>query len=113
ILIAITIDAGRLAMTAHTLNAAAREACRTAVIPGNTQSDVQTKLNSLLSSAGLTGVTVSQVPSDCTTARLSSTTNTVQITLSVQRHSIWWPTGSSKNFNVTVRGTATMSTERP
>jgi hypothetical protein len=95
------------------LTVAAREGCRVAVIEGKNQGDVETHVEEFLTSAGLTDVTMTQVPADCTTVRASSSPNTIRITLSVPFSSVCWPAPSSYFRNATVTGTATMSSERP
>jgi Flp pilus assembly protein TadG len=107
------IEASRLAMVAQVLTVAAREGCRVAVLDGKTQSDVTARVDGILNSAGLTGVTMTQVPADCTTVRASSTPNTIRITLSVPFSSVSWPSPSQYFGGATVSGTATMSSERP
>lgn len=113
LLIFAQIEASRLSMVAQNLTVAAREGCRVAVIEGKTQSDVNARVNGILAAAGLSGVTMVQTPPDCTTARLGGTTTTVQIMLSVPLSNVSWPAPSRYFRNVTVRGTATMSSERP
>lgn len=113
VLVFSQIEASRLSMVAQILTVAAREGCRVAVINGKTQSDVTSRVNALLASAGLNGVTMTQVPTDCTTVRASGNPNTIQITLSVPFSSVCWPAPSRYFRGATIRGTATMSSERP
>lgn len=107
------IEASRLAMVSQILTVAAREGCRVAVINGKTQSDVVARVDALLTSAGITGATMTQTPADCTTVSSTSSPNTIQITLSVPFSSVCWPAPSSYFSGATVSGTAAMSSERP
>jgi Flp pilus assembly protein TadG len=107
------LECSRLGMVSVILTTAAREGCRVAVIDGNTNTDVTNRINQILSSSNITGVTTTQVPTDCTTVKSGDNPNTVQITLNVPYRQVsWLPTPYLFN-SVTVTGTATMSSERP
>ena len=107
------IEASRLGMVTQILTTAAREGCRVAVIDGNDNSNVTTRINQLLSASNITGVTTTQTPSDCTTVHSSDNPNTVTIALSVPYSKVTW-LGTPRFFKtVTVTGSATMSSERP
>lgn len=109
------IEASRLAMVATILTDAAREGCRVAVIDGNTNSDVTTRINQILTSSNINSsyVTMTQTPSDCTTVSSSSNPNTIQVNLSVPYKNVSW-LGTPYLFqNATVTASATMSSERP
>jgi Flp pilus assembly protein TadG len=51
-------ESSRLGMVAQLLTSAAREGCRVAVLPGSTQSDVQTRIAAFLNGSGITVGTV-------------------------------------------------------
>lgn len=107
------IEASRLGQVTQILTTAAREGCRVAVIDGNTNTDVTNRVNQLLSASNISGVTLVQNPTDCTTVHSSDNPNTIQVTLSVPYSSVTW-LGTPRFFSsVTVTGTATMSSERP
>jgi Flp pilus assembly protein TadG len=52
------IEIGRGLMVVHVLTAAACRGCRTAVVEGRTQTDVDTAVQQLLSSSGISGETI-------------------------------------------------------
>ena len=112
-LIFAQIETSRLCMVQQILNTAARQGCRVSVINGKTNSDVTTTINAVLTSGGLTGVTTTLNPTDCTTAHISSSPTTNQVTLSVGFSSVCWPSPSTYFSTATLTATATMSSERP
>jgi Flp pilus assembly protein TadG len=107
------IEAARLGMVAQLLVTAARDGCRVAVINGKTNADVTAQINSDLTYAGITGVTTTQTPTDCTTVHMGDTPNTVAITLSVPFSSVSWLPTPYFLKTATVTATATLSSERP
>jgi Flp pilus assembly protein TadG len=107
------IEAARLGMVSQMLTAAAREGARAAVINGNTNSDVTTRVNGILSNAGLSSAKMTQSPSDCTTVHMSSSPNTITVSLSVDFSSICWPSPSTYFKGTSVTASATMVSERP
>jgi len=52
------IESSRLGMVAQLLTTAAREGCRVAVLNGMTQTDVQNRINAVLSGSGISVGTV-------------------------------------------------------
>jgi Flp pilus assembly protein TadG len=107
------IDCSRLGMVTQILNTAAREACRVAAIDGNTNADVTARLNQVLNSSAISGVTVTQTPTDCTTVHSSDNPNTVTVTLSVPFRQVTWLGTPFLFQSANVSGSATMSSERP
>jgi Flp pilus assembly protein TadG len=111
-LILALLEATQLCMITQALSTAAREGARVAVINGNTNSDVTTRINTILTSAGLTDVNTVLSPTDCTSAHITSSPNTVTVTLTYTFTSGW--AGTSLYFNgAQLTGTAAMSSERP
>ncbi|WP_161602472.1 TadE/TadG family type IV pilus assembly protein [Tautonia marina] len=49
-----TIEASRLGMVSQLLHVAAREGCRTAVLPGQSEAAVQARINAALAGTGIT-----------------------------------------------------------
>jgi Flp pilus assembly protein TadG len=107
------IECSRLGMVTQILNTAAREACRVAVIDGNTNADVTARLNQVLSTSAISGATVTQTPTDCTTVHSSDTPNTVQVSLTIPFRKVTWLGTPFLFQSVNVTGSATMSSERP
>jgi Flp pilus assembly protein TadG len=107
------LESSRLGMVAQLLTTAAREGCRVAVVPGHTQSDVQTRVNAVLSGSGVSVGTVTPTcPSPYTWTSAPQGT-AVTVSLSVPYTSVSWLGTpfflSSANISVS----ATMSSENP
>jgi Flp pilus assembly protein TadG len=104
------IEWSRLGMVTQLLTNAAREGCRRAVIDGSTQADVQAAVEAALANSGVSVGTVSPTPSNWQTAP-GGTLITVAFTVPYSQ--VAWIQGPLY-FNVdNVRGSATMSSERP
>lgn len=116
------IELSRLGMSAQLLTNAAREGCRVAVIQNSALSDVQTRLNTMLSPAGITPGTISVVDSDPGSSGvylMPSNWNTVAgnapITLTVRLpfKQVSWTGAAFYLTTASVAGTATFNSERP
>jgi Flp pilus assembly protein TadG len=107
------IESARLGMVSQLLTTAAREGCRVAVVDGNTNTDVNNRLTSILTSMGISGWALTQTPTDCTTVHAADTTNTITVSLSVPYSAVSWLPSPFFLKNVTVTSAATMSSERP
>jgi Flp pilus assembly protein TadG len=104
-------EMARLGMVAQLLKDAARAGCRTAVVASNSQTDVNTAVQSLLNSGGIKTYTLTTSPSDVTTSKLG---DQVTVTVSVAFGDVSWlayPVVGSSSTNFA--GSATMSRERP
>ncbi len=104
------IESSRLGMAAQLLATAAREGCRVAVVPDNTASDVQTRINSVLSGSGISVGTVTPSPSNWVTAPKGTS---ITVTLSVPFSQVSWLPSPYFLKNVNVTASATFSSERP
>jgi len=107
------IEASRLGMVCQLLTTAAREGCRVAVINGMTQTDVQNRVNTVLSGSGISVGTVDPTcPSPYAWDSAPSETP-ITVSLSVPYSNVTW-LGTPYFFkNATVSASATMSCERP
>jgi Flp pilus assembly protein TadG len=108
-----TIESSRLGMVAQLLTTAAREGCRVAVINGMTQTDVQNRVNAVLSGSGITLGTVTPT---CTGAYAwdSSTGGTpITVRLSVPYSQVSWLPNPFFLNTAIITCSATMSSERP
>ena len=107
------IEAARVGMVCQLITTAAREGCRVAVLDGMGQTDVQNRINAVLSGSGISVGTVSPTcPSPYTwTAAPSGTAITVS--LSVSYNQVSWLKFSWFFKNATISSSATMSSERP
>lgn len=104
------IEASRLGMVAQLLTTAAREGCRKAVVPGYTQSHVQSAVDAVLTGSGISVGTVTPSPSNWATA---SKGTAITVSLSVPYSEVSW-LGSPFYFkDATVSASATMSSENP
>jgi hypothetical protein len=95
------------------LTTAAREGCRVAVVPGHTQSDVQTRINNVLSGSGISvGSVTPTCPSPYTWDSAPQGT-AITVSLSVPYNQVSW-LGTPYFLNgATVAASATMSSENP
>ena len=111
-LVLATLEASRLGTATQLLANAAREACRVAVLPGATQDDVQQRVNQVLSGSGITPPTVAPTPGNWET---SSQGSPISVTLQVpfDQVSLLNSPFTRSLFDITVTGSATMSSQRP
>ncbi len=101
------LESSRLGMVAQLLTTAAREGCRVAVIQGNDQSDVQTRVNAVLYGSGISVGTVTPTSGWAT----ANTGVPIKITFSVPYSQVsWLPTPWYLN-GATVTASATMNRE--
>jgi Flp pilus assembly protein TadG len=107
------LESSRLGMVAQLLTTAAREGCRVAVIPGNTQTDVQARVNAVLSGSGISVGTVTPTcptPYTWTTAPQGTP---ITISLSVPYSQVSWIGSPFFLTKAVVSAAATMSSENP
>src|SRR5262245_41192221 len=84
------LESSRLGMVAQLLTTAAREGCRVAVVPGHTQSDVQTRVNAVLDGSGISvGNVTPTCPSPYTWTSAPQGT-AITVSLSVPYSSVSW-----------------------
>ncbi|MFO0841671.1 MAG: TadE/TadG family type IV pilus assembly protein [Gemmataceae bacterium] len=102
------MEASRFGMVAQVLTGAAREGCRVAVLPGKTQSDVQSRVNSYLSGTAIPSLTPTITPGNWATAT-SGTPVTVTVTVPYRQVSLFGQLFQS----TTIAASATFSSERP
>ena len=102
------IEASRLGMVAQLLTTAAREGCRVAVVPGHTQSDVQSRIDSVLSGSGVSVGTVTPSPSTWQTAPMGTA---ITVSLSVPYSKVSWLGTPFFLGDANVSASATMSSE--
>lgn len=102
------IESSRLGMVAQVLNNAAREGCRMAVIPGNTQLQVQQRVNDVLVGAGIPIVTVTPSPSDWSTVVMGTP---ITVRFSVPFSQVSWFATPYYLKTATVTASATMHKE--
>lgn len=107
------IESARLGMVAQLLTTAAREGCRVAVVNGNTNDDVTTRIDTVLSAASITGKNVVQTPADCTKVRATDTPNTITVTITVPYSNVSWLPAPLFLKSATVSASAVLSSERP
>jgi Flp pilus assembly protein TadG len=107
------IESSRLGMVAQLLTTAAREGCRVAVVPGHTQSDVQTRINNVLAGSGISVGTVTPTAPSGYTWNTAPQGTAITVSLSVPYNQVSW-LGTPYFLNgATVAASATMSSENP
>jgi Flp pilus assembly protein TadG len=109
-----TIESSRLGMVAQLLTTAAREGCRVAVVEGMTQTDVQNRVNAVLSGSG---ISVGTVTPTCTGLYSWDSSNqpgaAITVSLSVPYSQVSWLPTSFFFQGAVISSSATMSSERP
>ncbi len=107
------LESSRLGMVSQLLTTAARDGCRVAVVPGHTQSDVQNRVNAVLSGSGITVGTVTPTcPSPYTWSSAPQGT-AVTVSLSVPFSQVTWLGTPFFLSGATISASATMSSENP
>jgi Flp pilus assembly protein TadG len=105
-----TLETARFTSVSELLANVAREGCRDAVINGNTNATATARMTTMLSNAGISGYTITITPTDVTTSTYASSV-TVTVTVPYGRVS-WSPAPYVIRSNVTLSGTAVMSSEQ-
>jgi TadE-like protein len=108
-----TIETSRLGMVCQLLTTAAREGCRVAVINGSTQSDVQTRIDSVLSGSGISVGSVSPTCPSPYSWNTAPTGTAITVSLSIPYSKVSWLPAPYFLKDATVSGSATLSCERP
>jgi len=110
------IEFSRLGMVAQLITSAANTGCRVAVINGHTQADVTTTVQNLMSSGGIgtSSYTMATIPTDVTTSHHGDPVfDSVTVSISVPFRNVSWLSTSLFLGSVTVKSSATLSSERP
>jgi Flp pilus assembly protein TadG len=107
------IEAARLGMVAQLLTTAAREGCRVAVLDGMTQTDVQNRIDAVLSGSGISVGTVTPTcASSSYTWDTAPSGTAITVSLSVPYSQVTWLNVPGFFSNATISVSATMSSER-
>lgn len=107
------LETSRLGMAAQLITTAAREGCRVAVLPGATQSDVQTRVNAVLSGSG---ISVGTVTPTCPSGYAWNTApggTAITVSLSVPYSQVTWIGTPYFLKDANVAASATLSSENP
>jgi len=104
------LEAARIGQVTQLLTTAARQGARVAVISGQTQADVQTAVDRVLSSAGISVGTVTPTPSTWDTDPGGTL---ITVSVSVPYSQVSWISPSMYFGSTILTGSATMSSERP
>ena len=116
------IELSRLGMVTQALTNAARDGCRVAVLPNNVTSDVQTRLNTSLTSFGVSPGSVTAVDTDPGTQgawimpsnwATASGGTAVTLTVRLPFTQVSWLPSPFFLSSAVVTGSATLSSERP
>jgi hypothetical protein len=107
------IEVARLGMVAQLLTTAAREGCRVAVLNGMTQTDVQNRIDAVLSGSGISAGTVTpSCPSPYIWTSAPGGTP-ITVSMSMPFSQVSWLKLSAFFGNPTISASATMSSEHP
>jgi hypothetical protein len=107
------LESARLGMVSQLLTTAAREGCRTAVIPGNAETDVQNRINTVLSGSGISVGTVTPTCPAGYTWNTAPMGTPITVSLSVPYSQVSWLGTPFFLKNATVSASATLSSENP
>jgi Flp pilus assembly protein TadG len=108
-----TIESSRLGMVAQLLTTAAREGCRVAVVDGMTETDVQNRVNAVLSGSGISVGTVTPTCTGSYAWDSSPSGTPITVSLSVPYSKVSWLPTSFFFQGAVISSSATMSSERP
>ena len=108
-----TIESSRLGMVAQLLTTAAREGCRVAVVSGMTETDVQNRVNAVLSGSGVAVGTVTPTCPGPYSWDSSPSGTAITVSLSVPYSQVSWLPTSFFFQGAVITSSATMSSERP
>jgi Flp pilus assembly protein TadG len=107
------VEASRLGMVAQLLTTAAREGCRVAVLNGKTQTDVQNRIDNVLSGSGISvGAVAPTCPSPYAWDSAPGGTP-ITVSLSVPYSQVSWLPSPFFLKDTVISSSATMSCERP
>jgi len=106
------VESSRLGMVAQLLTTAAREGCRTAVLPGSTQASVQARVDEVLAGSGIPSVTVTPVCSSGGSWTSAPKGTAITVSMSVPYSKVSWISIPYFLKNATVSASATFSSER-
>jgi hypothetical protein len=107
------LESARLGMVSQLLTTAAREGCRVAVVPGYTQTDVQNRINTVLSGSGISVGTVTPTCPSGYTWNSAPQGTAITVSLSVPYSQVSWLGTPFFLKNATVSASATLSSENP
>lgn len=107
------VETSRLGMVSQLLTTAAREGCRVAVIPGKSQSDVQTRITAVLSGSGISVGTVTPTCPSPYSWDSAPRGTPITVSLSVPYSSVSWLGTPFFLSGATVSASATLSSENP
>jgi Flp pilus assembly protein TadG len=114
LLICGTLETSRVCSVSEILTNVARDGCRVAVANGQTNSNAQTRMTTLLSNAGITGYSTPQILVNGTAGDVSTSAfgANITVTVSVPFGSVTWlPISYVLSSSMTLSGTAVMSSE--
>lgn len=106
-------ETARLGMVSQLLTTAAREGCRIAVLDGMTQTDVQNRVDAVLTGSGIPVGTVTPTSASNSDWTQATSGEPITVSLSVPYSQVSWLKATSFFPDVTISASATMSSERP
>ncbi|CAN5902658.1 hypothetical protein BH23PLA1_BH23PLA1_21490 [soil metagenome] len=105
-----TIEAARIGMVVQLLNVAAREGCRTAVLEGRKQADVDQRIDQIFNGTDIDPDRIPITPQNWTNAPGGTA---ITVRLEVDYDDISWLGNPFQLSNMRFTAAATMSSERP
>ncbi len=107
------LESSRFGMASQLLTTAAREGCRVAVVPGHTETDVQNRINAVLSGSGISVGTVTPTAPSPYSWTSAPQGTAITVSLSVPYSQVSWLGVPFFLNGATVSASATMSSENP
>jgi Flp pilus assembly protein TadG len=102
-----TIEMSQFGMLSQQMNAAAREGCRTAVMEGNSEADVEARVMAIMDKTTLDSITIS--PDHWSTAPAGTA---IRVDLSLSYDEVAWLGTPMLLRGVILKASSTMSSER-
>jgi Flp pilus assembly protein TadG len=107
------IETSRLGMVAQLITTACREGCRTATLPGSQQSDVQNRVQSVLTGSGIPVPTITPTCPSPYSWQTAPGGTPITVSMSVPYSAVSWLGTPFYLSGANVSASATMSSENP
>jgi Flp pilus assembly protein TadG len=107
------LESSRLGMVMQLLTTASREGCRVAVLYGSTETDVQNRVNAVLSGSGISVGTVTPTCPSPYTWNTAPMGTPITVTMSVPYSQVTWLGTPFFLKDATITAAATLSSENP
>ena len=105
-----TIESSRMGMVSQLLHQAARDGCRTAVLPGQTRASVEGRIDAVLQGSQIEPTIA--ITSETTPWTSAESPSWIRVELSVPFDEVSWLGNPFAFKDATIRASATLSSER-